>query len=203
MRAGLRSLIGNQPDMEVIGEAATGDAAIGMAQSLRPDVVLMDLRMPRMNGLEAARQVVRETPGVGVIALAADLTGPTIRQGKDAGIRSFVLKEAVFDDLIEAIRVTHRGEEYFCTYTRGLMARTWAGSLRADQAAAESLSREEQELVQLLAEGKTVGQIALRLNRSPKTIDARRRRTMNKLGISSVADLTKFAIRHGLTTVNS
>ena len=200
VRAGLKALLRKQEDMEVVAEAATGQAALDLVQRHQPDVTILDIMMPQMDGIEAARRIARNSP-TRILGMTARMTGSVIARARQAGILGMIAKESTFDELIDAVHAVASGQTYLCAKTRSIMAEDYRCGLNNDRPDSRPLDDQECLLVQLLAEGKTVGQIALQLERSPKTIDARRRKTMEKLGIDSVAELTKYAIRAGLTTV--
>jgi DNA-binding NarL/FixJ family response regulator len=200
VREGLKSLLRHHPGMEVVGEAATGTETIDLARTINPDVVIMDIHMPGLDGIEASRQILRDNPQIRILALAGDLSSIAISQGVQAGIKGFILKESMFSELIEAITAVYQDQEYYCLRIRSQVAGDYR-SMLAEGKSVEGpiLDLHEREIIQLLSEGKSVGQIAKYFKRSPKTIDARRRKLMAKLGFSSIADLTKFAISQGLT----
>lgn len=200
VREGLKSLLRRHPEMEVVGEAATGTETIDLARTINPDVVIMDIHMPGLDGIEASRQIHRDNPKIRILALAGDLSSMALSQGVQAGIKGFMLKDSMFSELIEAITTVYRDQEYYCPRIRSQVA----GDYRTRLAQGKTveipvLDLQEREMIQLLSEGKTVVQIAEYFRKSPKTIDARRRKLMAKLGFTSIADLTKFAIAQGLT----
>jgi DNA-binding NarL/FixJ family response regulator len=200
VREGLKSLLRRHPEMEIVGEAATGIETIDMALRIKPDVVIMDIHMPGLDGIEASRRILRDNPGIRILALAGDLSQMAMSQGLKAGIKGFMLKESMFSELIQAITAVYRDQEYYCPRIRSRLAEDYKSILVQDEAPEElKMDLQEREMVRLLSEGKSILQIAEYYRKSPKTIDARRRKLMAKLGFSSIADLTKFAISQGLT----
>jgi len=203
VREGLKALLRRHSDMEVVGEASTGKAAVDLTRQTLPDVIIMDIQMPDLNGIEASRQILAENPDIRILALAADLSHTAIGQAVRAGIKGFMLKESMFDELIEAITSIHRNQEYYCPRIRGQFVNHYTTFLATGNIERKpDLDRKEYELIQWLSQGKSVGEIAHHFGKSPKTIDAKRRKTMNKLGLSSLAELTKYAIAQGITDLN-
>ncbi|MGD2175592.1 MAG: response regulator transcription factor [Candidatus Brocadiaceae bacterium] len=201
MRHGLRSLIQGEPDMEVIGEAENGRSAVRLAEELAPDVIVMDVAMPDLNGIEATRQVKDRTPAIEVLALSMHSDGPFVVRMLEAGAAGYLLKDTAFEQLATAIREVSAGRKYLCPEVTGPIVEDYLRRLSEPEAAATPLSPREREVLQLLAEGMISKQIASELNISVKTIETHRSRLMKKLGIRSVAELTKYAIRHGITSL--
>jgi DNA-binding NarL/FixJ family response regulator len=202
IRAGLRSLIAAIDDMVVVGEASNGRDAVRLAAQLTPDVIVMDMRMPDLNGLEATRQIMSGSPGAKIVALSADSDQRLASDALRAGAKGYVLKEACFDELAAAIRTVISGKVHVSPRIAGAMRD--GGSNGADGKASNgmALTAREREVLQLMAEGKTTKGIAMALSVSIKTIETHRRNLMEKLKIDSVAELTKYAIREGLTSLD-
>jgi DNA-binding NarL/FixJ family response regulator len=202
MRQGLRVLIESEPDMEVIGEAEDGIKAVELAKELSPDVMLMDISMPNLNGVEAAHQIIKDRPQVRIIALSVHYDKHFVTEMLKAGASGYVLKSSLFDEVLWAIHAVGAGGHYLSTKITDVVLEDYVQYVTAkDQSSEGHLTERERQVVQLLAEGKSTKQIALSLHVSPKTVDSNRRQIMNKLGIFSVAELTKYAIREGLTTL--
>lgn len=202
VRQGLKFLIEKQPDMEVVGEAEDGLVAARLAKELLPDIVIMDVSMPNLNGIEATRLIVREGPTARIIALSMYFNRNLVIEMLKAGALGYVLKSYLFDELVRAIRAVAANEHYLSPRVTAVLVEDYINQLPAsDKSTPGGLADRERQILQLLAEGQSTKQIALRLNISPKTADANRRQIMNKLGIFNVAELTKYAIREGLTSV--
>jgi DNA-binding NarL/FixJ family response regulator len=202
LRDGLKSLIGKYPDMEIVAEAADGRTAVELALGLRPDVVTMDLDMPLLDGVEASRRIIHEKTGVKILILAGDLAPQIIDLAIEVGVMGFMLKQSVLENIASGIRTVHENKRYFCPRASEIAAMNCGELSESDgKAPVLALSHREYRIIELVSQGKSTKQIALEMNLSPKTIDARRRETMNKLGISNIAALTKFAIRHGIITL--
>jgi two-component system NarL family response regulator len=204
MRQGLRSILDREEHVEVVGEAASGRAAVELARTLAPDVVVMDVAMRDLNGIEATRQIRAECPGVKVLALSSHSDSRYVSAILDAGACGYVLKANAYDDLRRALEAAHQGKSYLCPdVTQAVVGASLRGTGSAADALRTSLSPREREVLQLLAEGLTSPQIGKRLYVATTTVDTHRRNVMRKLGIHSVADLTKYAIREGLTPLDS
>jgi len=203
IRQGLRSLLEKQPDMQVVAEAEDGRAALSLVRELVPDIVVMDITMPNLNGVEATGRIVREFPGVKVIALSIHSNRRFVADMLKAGASGYVLKECLFDELVQPIRTVTAGGIYLSPRITGVVVDDYVSRLSAT---ADShltiLTAREREVLQLLAEGKSTKQIALGLHVSSKTIEANRRRVMEKLNAHSIAELTKYAVREGITPLD-
>jgi DNA-binding NarL/FixJ family response regulator len=204
MRDGLRSILDREKNVEVVGEAASGREAVELARSLAPDVVVMDVAMKDLNGIEATRQIRAECPGVKVIALSSHSDSRYVSAILDAGACGYVLKANAYDDLRRAVEAARQGKSYLCPeVTQAVVGASLRGTGSPTDPASTSLSPREREVLQLLAEGLTSPQIGKRLFVATTTVDTHRRNVMRKLGIHSVADLTKYAIREGLTSLDT
>jgi len=203
VRAGLRLLVETQPDLSVIGEAANGRQTVYEVMRLRPDITVLDLAMPEMNGIEAVRQIRAECPGVEIIILSMYKTHEYIYQALKAGARGYVLKEAAGEELIEAIRTVYAGGRHLSPKISGELIEDYLAQPRLCEMDSpfERLSGREREILQLVAEGKTSTVIANLLTLSPKTVETYRSRLMQKLALNDLASLVKFAIQQGLVTL--
>jgi DNA-binding NarL/FixJ family response regulator len=202
VRQGLRSLLEKEPDMEVVGEAEDGRKAMQLVRELVPDIVVMDITMPNLNGIDATHEIMSEFPKVKVIALSIHSHKQFIAGMLKAGASGYVLKECLFDEFVRAIRTVIGGRTYLSPRITGVVVGDYLEHLTttADLSLAKLMDREH-EVLQLLAEGKSTKQIASGLHVSPKAIEANRRHIMEKLDIHSVAELTKYAVREGLTSL--
>jgi len=206
VREVLRALIEKQPDMEVVGEAEDGQMAVELAEELLPDVVVMDITMPNLNSIEATRQIVEKIPTVKVIALSIHSDRHFVVDMLKAGVSVYVLKTCLIDDFIRAIRTVMTTDEiYPSPRIAGIVVDDYInGVLFSEGLSISSVPTDrERKVTQLLSEGKSTKEIALQLHVSPKTVDANRRQIMNKPNIHNVAKLTKYAIQHGLTSLES
>lgn len=197
---GLQYILNKQDHIEVVATALTGLSAVQKATELVPDVVVLDLKMPGLDGISAAEKIHAAHPTVHVIALSADITSMMFHRGLKAGITGFVDKQSGFDEIVRAINEVAAGNSYYCTRVRSLMAANLKAMLNAPSRTNRQLGSEDRELIAMLTDGKTVGQIAMLVKKSPKTIDARRRKVMQQLGLSCLSELTKYAIAEGITS---
>ena len=204
IREGLRSLLEKQPEVEVIADTYDGRIALDLVRELLPNIVIMDISMPGLNGIEATRQIIAEVPDVKVIALSIHSKRRFVADMLSAGATGYILKECLFDELVQAIKAVAAGGRYLSPRITDVVVSDYVKRLSATaDSTLEALKAREREVLQLVAEGKSTKQIALELHVSPKTIEANRRQIMEKLNIHSVAELTKYAVREGLTTLET
>ena len=204
IREGLRSLLEKQPELEVIADTDDGRRAIELVRELLPNIVIMDISMPGLNGIEATRQITSEFPNVKVIALSIHSKRRFVADMLGAGATGYILKECLFDELVQAIKAVSAGGRYLSPRITDVVVSDYVKRLSATtESPFEALNAREREVLQLVAEGKSTKQIALGLYVSTKTIEANRRQIMGKLNIHSVAELTKYAVREGLTTLET
>jgi two-component system response regulator NreC len=203
VRAGIRSLLEDYADIEVVGEAGSGWKAIELATHLQPDVVLMDIAMGDLSGLEATQEIRERAPDVNVLALTMHDREEYFFAMLKAGALGYVLKESEPDELLAAIRAVHRGEAFLSPAVTKAVLEDYL-TQRTDQAQprSDNLTLREQEVLRLAAEGKTTREIADMLHLSAKTIEKHRSSMMRKLGLQSLPDLIKYAIRKGLIEVD-
>ncbi len=203
VRDGLRALLENQPDMKVVAEAENGRTAVQLAQQKRPQVVIMDISMPDLNGIEATRQMIRELPDIKVIALSMHSDRRYILRMFRAGAVGFLLKDCAFEELVSAINTAIADQPYVSPSIAGIIIQDFVRSgSQISSSATDVLTAREREVLQLLAEGWATKEIASHLHLSVKTVETHRRRIMEKLGLHGIAELTKYAIREGLTSLD-
>jgi DNA-binding NarL/FixJ family response regulator len=206
VREGIGSLLRQDSEIEVVGEADSGRAAVSLARQLSPDLVIMDVIMQDLNGVEATRQIVKENAKVKVIALSMYDSRAHISNMIEAGAMGYVLKTSAFDELSRAISVVQGGNFYFCSSITAVIVEDYLKRMRAGSRlppAPAGLSAREREVLSMISEGKSSKEIARVLGVSPKTVDSHRMHIMSKLKIASVAGLTRYALREGLTSIDS
>jgi len=201
VRQGLRALLEAESDIAVVGEAGNGREAVQLTRKLLPDVVVMDIAMPGLNGLEATRQITKEVPSAKILVLSSYNDDEYVHQVTGAGATGYLLKQTAATDLIKAVREARRGNAYFSpVISRRLVERYREAVLSGKpvRRQADQLTSREAEVLQLIAEGRANKQIAAELCISIKTVEKHRQQVMNKLNIHDVAGLTRYAISKGL-----
>jgi len=197
VREGLRILLEKEPDMEVAAEAEDGRAAVRLAREVSPQVVIMDVAMPDLNGIEATRQIVAECPGIKVIALSMHADRRFVANMLKAGASGYLLKDSAFEELARAIRTVAADKVYLSPEVSDIVVRDYVKGPQEEASVYSLLTPREREVLQLLAEGKATREIADCLHVSVKTVETHRQQIMYKLKVRSVAELTKYAIRGG------
>ena len=203
-RDGLSALIEKQANMEVIGEADNGRIAVELVDQLNPDVIIMDIRMPDLNGIDATRQILSNSPGSKIIALSMYSDSRYVKGMLQAGVSGYLVKSCAFDELVNAINAVVANQAYLSPSIADTVMKDYVESLSSNtqsQSPGSCLSSREREVLQLIAEGATADQIATHLHISVKTVSTHRRNIMEKLSIDNIAGLIKFAIREGLTSI--
>jgi len=203
VRDGLRALLEANPEIKVVGDAASGRQAVDQVRELRPNVVIMDISMPELNGIDATRQILETCPEVGIIILSMLGTADHVFHALQAGVKGYLLKESAGREVMEAVQAVSAGEMYFShPITQTLINDYMQARVESQNDSLESLSMRENEILCLVVEGRTSAEIGKSLNLSPKTIDSYRSRMMQKLGVSDFPELIKFAIKHGLISLD-
>ncbi|MFZ5447248.1 MAG: response regulator [Thermodesulfobacteriota bacterium] len=203
LRQGLRTLLAKEPDMEVVAEAEDGRDAVRLVRELSPKVVIMDVGMPDLNGIEATRQILQESPETKVVALSMHSDRRFVSNMLKAGASGYLLKDSAFEELATAIRMVMARKTYLSHEIAHVVVKDYVqGGSKDDPSVFSVLSPREREVLQLMAEGKTNRQIAEILNVSLKTVETHRQQIMNKLEIHNIVELTKYAIREGLASLD-
>jgi DNA-binding NarL/FixJ family response regulator len=206
-RRGIRAVLENHPGWVVCGEAKDGRESVELAAATRPDLVLLDIGMPNLNGLEAARQILTILPDVAILILTMHDSDNVVREVLRAGARGYLLKSDAGRDLVAAVEALQNQRTFFTTRVSqmvldGFLDREKSGGIvKTDDSTTDVLTSREREVIQLLAEGKTSKEVAVALNLSVKTAETHRTNLMRKLGLHSVADLTRYAVRNGIVQV--
>lgn len=203
LRLGLKALLDMQADLEVVGEAGDGRALLTVIRDTKPDVAIMDIGMPNLNGIDAARQALALCPTMKIVALSMFSDDQYVSGMFDAGAHGYVLKSCDFEELARAVRTVMEGKYYIIPG----IAETVLGGFRENRkqglpATTPALSDRERQVLQLLSEGLATKAIGIALNLGERTVETHRRQIMEKLNLHSVAELTKYAIRHGLTSLD-
>ena len=195
VRQGFKMILSAQTDMEIVGEAGNGREAVEQAEQLRPDIVVMDVAMPELNGIEATRRLAASVPHTRVVALSMHKDSVYVREILRAGARGYLLKDSGASDLVSAIRAVAGGESYLSPAVSNAVLDDYRRHVTNP---IDLLTSREREVLQMLAEGKTNKEIAVVLNLSVYTVDAHRGRIMEKLNVHSINELVRFAVRNGL-----
>ncbi len=195
VRKGFRLILEAQPDMEIAGEAGNGREAVELAEKLHPDVVVMDVAMPELNGIEATRRLAASSPHTRVLALSMHKDSVYVREILRAGARGYLLKDSIDTDLISAVRAVAKGDGYI---SPGVSDAVLSDYRRHVTDPLDLLTSREREVLQMIAESKTNKEIAVSLNLSVYTVEAHRGKIMEKLNLHSTGELVRFAVRHGL-----
>ena len=205
LREGLKSLLEDEADLEVVGEAEDGHECVSLVKRLQPDLVVMDVGMPGLNGMDATRQVLADNPGVKILALSMHTDKRFASGMLQAGASGYLLKDAAYDELIRALRTVAAGKTYLSPAITEVVVEDYVQRLGGGEGEAGGafsvLSAREREVLQAMAEGRSTREIAADLHVSVKTVESHRMTIMNKLDIRSVAELTKYAVREGLTSL--
>ena len=195
VRQGFKAILGAQTDMEIVGEAGNGREAVELAEKLRPDIAVMDVAMPELNGIEATRRIGEVAPRTRVLALSMHKDSVYVREILRAGARGYLLKDQIDSDLLAAVRAVARGEGYLSPAVSDAVLNDYRKHVSNP---IDMLTSREREVLQMIAEGKTNKEIATVLSLSVYTVDAHRGHIMEKLNLHSVNELVRFAVRNGL-----
>jgi DNA-binding NarL/FixJ family response regulator len=200
-REGLKTLLEKRPDFQVVAQAADGPAAVANAQEFAPDVVIMDISLPKLNGIEATRRILARRPEIKVIVLSMHSDSRFVREALKVGASGYLLKDSAFEELLSAVAAVLEGKTYLSPAVAHIVVEHSLGRVpSADWSSFSVLTPREREVLQLFAEGRSTKQIALHLRLSPKTVETHRMQMMKKLHIHNIAGLTRFAIREGLVS---
>ena len=207
VRQGLRALLSAESDIEIVGEAENGRQAVDLAKQVRPDVAVIDIAMPVLNGLEATRQIAKALPSTKILVLSSYCDDDYVQQLTEAGAGGYLIKQTAANDLLKGIREVHRGNAYFspsiAKRLRDQCRESFTSAGQPQKRRTDYLTTREAEVLQLIAEGRANKQIAAELCISIKTVEKHRQQVMNKLGIHDVAGLTRHAIAKGIIETNT
>lgn len=203
MREGLKALLDDSPDIQVVGLAANGREALRQTAELQPDVVVMDLNMPEMDGIEATRQLLAGDPVAKVLILSMVTDRNCVLECLKAGARGYLVKDCAAEELQTAISALAAGESFLCTKVAQVVISDYVqrDRVEADTTTAALLSKREQEILRMIADGRNTKEIAFAFDCSVKTVEVHRTNIMKKLDLHSIAELTKYALREGLTSI--
>jgi len=204
VRDGLSAVLGAEDDIEVVGQAGDGRTAVKEIAQLSPDVVVMDVRMPEMNGIDAARRVLELCNRTKIVILSMAATSEQVYQALTAGALGYVLKESAADEVVRAVRAAHKGKRFLSAKITETIAETFMNikDFESRKSPIDRLSPREREVLHMVVNGKSSGEIAATISLSPKTVDTYRSRIMKKLAVKGIPDLVKFAIDHGLVQLD-
>jgi DNA-binding NarL/FixJ family response regulator len=203
VREGLKALLEKESDIEIVAVAEDGRAAVQFAQDLLPDVVVMDIGMPGLNGIEATRCITVEVPQIKVLVLSMHSARRYVLEALSAGAKGYMMKDCASEELARAIHIVYENETYLSPKVADIMVKDYMSLLpNKKQEPLELLSKREREVLQLIAEGQNTKEIAFLLNLSIKTVESHRQQIMKKLNLQSVASLTRYAIREGLSPLD-
>ena len=202
LRHGLSKSFELLKDIEIVGQTKDGLSTIDLVRELQPDLIVMDIGMPELNGIETTRSIKKDFPKIKVVALSMHSGDKYVREMFRAGASGYLLKNCSFDELVKAIRIVMEDKTYISPEIGDMIIKEYTNKTDEGSTVFSLLSQREREVLQLLAEGKTTKQIGKALFISPKTVEGHRLRIMSKLNIDNVANLTKYAIREGLTSSN-
>lgn len=201
MRDGLRNMLDKEPGMEVVAEAKNGREAVRLAEQLRPDILIMDISMDDLNGIDATRALMAKGLKTRIVALSMHADKRFVAGMFEAGAMAYLLKDCSYDELLQALRQVMAGRTYLCSMISGVVIRDYIQRMRKNETSV--LSPREKEILQLMAEGSTTKRIADQLQVSVKTVETHRQHIMDKLNIYSIAELTKYAIKEGITSLDT
>lgn len=205
LREGIAAMLRQVPEFEIVGEASDGNETVRLARELRPDLVVTDVSMPGLNGIEAIRRIVEDVPGVRTLCLSVHDEKRLVSAVMDAGASGYLLKDCAFDELLRAVRAVLAGQVWISPAIAGVLMEDYrnrrAGA--TTPSAFSELTAREREVIQLIAEGCSTREIAERLHVSAKTVGTHREHLMAKLRVNGTAELTRYAIREGLTTLDA
>ena len=203
VREGLMSLLEKEPDIDIVAMADNGRTAVQLAGEMKPNVAVLDIAMPEMNGIEATRRISQDVPEIKVLALSMHSARRFVTEALSAGAKGYLLKDCAAEELVRAIRTVAANETYLSPKVAGLIVKDYLKHSPDSAPSAESfLTNREREILQLIAEGESTKEIAFNIGVSIKTVETHRQQIMKKLNLHSVAELTRYAIREGITPLD-
>jgi len=202
MREGLRSLFAGRADMTIVADAANGRTALALALKHKPDIIIMDVSMPDMNGIEATKQILAQLPTAKIIALSIHSDYRFVAGMYKAGAQGYVLKDNVFEQLLDAVKTVLAGHRYICPGLADVVVESLTAPAGGHSALLDKLTSRERQTLQMLAEGNSLKRIALQLGISVKTVETYRHNIGRKLGLSTLAEVIRFALREGIVSLD-